>query len=575
MFEIKYLKLNYIDKKISPTVYSFEQINYIYGENNVGKTVMLKSIDFILGKSDFLLEKTDGLDGISSIEAKLNNDEQELLLFRSKDNDYGYKLSESDKEYLIINFDTYKKEITGFINSGNNKYFEEFKDYLEEDLTFRAFSFVNFLDEKGLGNLINIFTRVDSKYYNQKRAGKLMMFIFNYNNVSQLISLMREEKRLKNELAELNTQKETYNFLLQKIMQELKVLQLPVKGNLSLDDMYNSFIQFRNSFNRNAPTDNREDLSVLMKISYRLAEEIKYQENLEKQAQFVIDRNIKTEQLLNAFKTLISVDEKYSSYVEEIEKVLKKQKLSYSVLSVKDYKKTIEALKTQKSKVDKQIMECQQGLSKVSYWDTIKSIGKLEQDFLDIHQIPDMKEIEQKDKRLSEVITEIKEIKQKYDSSLNRQFNKRILALYAQLKKDIRFVQEDFDQDYFSIRFDPLKIMITGQKAKSNNSEEIVGYNPGSMARETTWQVLAYLVMMQILQEKFKELPVMKTLFIDGLNQPYDETQENYPKVCELIKKTAKEIGIQLFIVSTKDCDVFEKGEKIYLTGFNKAHRKQ
>ena len=65
MFEIKYLKLNYIDKKISPTVYSFEQINYIYGENNVGKTVMLKSIDFILGKSDFLLEKTDGLDGVA------------------------------------------------------------------------------------------------------------------------------------------------------------------------------------------------------------------------------------------------------------------------------------------------------------------------------------------------------------------------------------------------------------------------------------------------------------------------------------------------------------------------------
>ena len=187
---------------------------------------------------------------IYSIEAKLQNNEQELLLYRSKDDDYGYKLSENDKDYLIIDQITYKKEITGFIYSGN-KYFEEFKEYLEEDLTFRAFSFVNFLDEKGLGNLTNVFTRIDSNYYHQKRAGKLMMFIFNYSNVSQLIFLMREEKRLKNELAELKTQKETYNFLLQKIRQEFRVLQLSEKENSPIDDMYNTFIQFKNSFKRN------------------------------------------------------------------------------------------------------------------------------------------------------------------------------------------------------------------------------------------------------------------------------------------------------------------------------------
>lgn len=64
MFKIDYLKVNYEDKTIEPSVYEFGDSVYIFGQNNVGKTIMLQVIDYVLGKSDFVLEDRDGLENI-------------------------------------------------------------------------------------------------------------------------------------------------------------------------------------------------------------------------------------------------------------------------------------------------------------------------------------------------------------------------------------------------------------------------------------------------------------------------------------------------------------------------------
>lgn len=91
----------------------------------------------------------------------------------------------------------------------------------------------------------------------------------------------------------------------------------------------------------------------------------------------------------------------------------------------------------------------------------------------------------------------------------------------------------------------------------------------------TTWQILAYLGLFNIIATFFKGLPIMKFMFIDGLNQPFDETESCYPNVCELIKKISISLGVQLFIVSTRNikCDDNEKFIDIS-DGFNKMHNK-
>lgn len=574
MFKICYLKVNYDDKTIAPSVFTFGDSVYIFGPNSVGKTIMLQAIDYALGKSDFVLENKDGLENIYSVEVKLVNDNRTLLLCRSKNNEFGYKYSENDVEYLTVNAEMYKQEITSFLLGKKSKYFDEFKNYIGEDLSFRAFTFINFLDEKGLGNLTNIFPRINN-YYNQKRARKLMTFVFNHKNVSKLIELIKEQDELIKALKKLNEQKATYNYLIDLIRKEFNKLQIPFKIEDPLPVLQQAFDSFSKNFDREANKHRKatNDLSVLLRISCALSEELKYQENLRQQTELLDNRSIKSEKLLAAFKELIMLDEHYSVYVDDIEALIKKQQLSHDILSVKDFDKTIQEIKIKKADIDRQIAICQNGLNKGSYENIIKAIGRIEQAFANISSIPNLEEIIDKEKRLTQIEERISKLRNEFDNTLKEQFDKTMLMFYEELNQ-IKFVADDLKQKKFKILFDPIKVTIYGEKLKDNSEDVSVAYMPGSMARETTWQIIAYLTMFKLFREEFIDLPLMPALFIDGLDQPYDEEKESYSNVYTFIRNKALEIGVQLFVVSTRDGNSIGINDQLHITGFNKTYKR-
>ena len=125
MFKIDYIKLIYENHNIDPTVYSFQGVNYIYGTNNVGKTAMVKVVDFITAKGDFDLKTYEGLDNIEAIEACLVHDNDFLYLRRTKNDIYSYKRSD-DSQYVETSEELYKKEITYFVNRGGNVFLDDF-----------------------------------------------------------------------------------------------------------------------------------------------------------------------------------------------------------------------------------------------------------------------------------------------------------------------------------------------------------------------------------------------------------------------------------------------------------------
>lgn len=574
MFKIDYLKVNYEDKTIEPSVYEFGDSVYIFGQNNVGKTIMLQVIDYVLGKSDFVLEDRDGLENIISLELKLVNDGRTLFICRSKYNDFGYKYSEYDTAYLTVDDKMYKQEITSFISGKDSKYFEEFRNYLEEELSFRSFNFINFLDEKGLGNLINIFPRT-STYYNQKRARKLMTFVFNYKNVSELIELMKEQTELTKTLKTLSEQKATYNYLVELIRREFIELQIPFKTEDSLQLLKESFDSFSKDFYRDNIGKRKasNDLGVLLRISCSLSEELKYQENLRQQTKLLDSRNVKSEKLLTAFRELVLLDEDYAVYVDDIEALIEKQKLSHDILSVKDFEKTISEIKAKKVDIDRQIAACQKGLNKDSYENILKAIGRIEQAFTNISSISDLNEIMVTEERLKQIEEKIKKLRKDFDNTLKTEFDKTMLMFYEELDK-VKFVSEDLNQKNFKILFDPIKIAVCGERLKPDSDDISVAYMPGSMARETTWQIIAYLTMFKLFKEKFNELPLMPVLFIDGLDQPYDEEINSYPNIYNFIRNKALEIGVQLFVVSTRDGKPIGINDQLHITGFNKTYKR-
>lgn len=573
MFKIDYIKLIYLDNSVEPTIYKFKGVNYIYGTNNVGKTALVKVVDFVTAKDDFDIKSYDGLDNIEAIETCLVHDSDTLFLKRTKDNIYSYKKSE-DSQYVETLDDLYKKEITYFINRGENVFLEDFYQYSNEHLTCRAFSFLNFLNEKDLGNISNLFMSADS-YYNQSRIRKLISFLFNYKNIKRITELEKENERLEKDIKEYANNLSKYNYFFKLIQMNMSDLQLDVTD--SLEEMKMSFIKFKRGYLRDSQNSKipKGDLAILMRISCALSEEIKYQKNLLNQSTNLKSRNERAGKLLMAFREILNYDDSYFKYIEKIDAILEKQLQENDILSLKDFTKTIEAIEKKKYKIDQQIKECSNGLNKFEYEEVLKKIGIIEQSFEEISLIRGLQEIKEKEEILSKNKKEIQKLSKEFDNSILDKFNAWINNEYKELK-DVTFSIEDNNLSGFKIKFNPIAVSISGEKlVEKGEKKESLTYNPGSNARMTTWQILAYLGLFNIIATFFKGLPIMKFMFIDGLNQPFDETESCYPNVCELIKKISISLGVQLFIVSTRNikCDDNEKFIDIS-DGFNKMHNK-
>ena len=568
MFKIKRMTVNYsID--IQPSNYEFDDITYIYGKNNVGKTVMIYALDFVLGKSDANLDKKEGLDNISSIELEINDNNDSLFIKRTRNDEYFYKISKEDEYFQVDNI-LYKKEISNFINKGDDKYLIEFYQFNEENLTFRAFTFFNFIDEKGLGNLTNIFTRAKD-YEHQRRARKIMTFIYNYKNVHEIFELSIKEKNLQQQMEIYNEIKIKYNYLYVEILKYFTQLNLETSGDIN--ELYDRFKNYKYGFNRNSQYKHNDDLNELIKASYSLSEELKYQESLETQSQKLISRNKKSEIILNAFQDLIREDMNWKIYLKYIEDLINKNKSVVDVLSVKDYKGTIDLIKNKKRKIDQKIYSISKGINKYSYEQSLQAINILDHLFENINSITEIKEYETIKKELEKVQNKIKDLKKLFDNHLIESFCNIFLQWYSLLNKKVKFVTDDFNNPGFCIDFNPIESSLVGQRYLKNNIDEKYVYNPGSMARETTWQILACLANLKVINDNFKELPFMRVLIIDGINQPFDETPDTYPEVFKLIKQIAKDIGIQLIVVSTIDREKVDKGKQLNISdGFNRAH---
>ena len=123
--------------------YKFSMNSFIYGPNTVGKTALTKALDFILGSSDELFYQ--GLDGIESIEALLSNNNTFLWIKRTIGNEFFYRRT-PDSEYTAVGLETYKKNIGLILNQETNSHFLEiYEKIFDEHVTFRSFSFLNFI----------------------------------------------------------------------------------------------------------------------------------------------------------------------------------------------------------------------------------------------------------------------------------------------------------------------------------------------------------------------------------------------------------------------------------------------
>lgn len=239
--------------------YNFSSHAFVYGANTVGKTAMTKAINYVLGSSDPL--SYQGLDNIDGVEAHLSNDKTDLWIKRTINGRYAYKRT-INSEYTDVSAETYKDNICLITSPEIDHHFTDvYYKVIEEKPSFRSFNFLNFVEEKGLGDLSAVFTMA-KELRHQIRIQKIMNFFFNYQNIEKIYEKEVELEVVESSLRSLQLDYQDYTRMLAQQKQLFTDLQLRYTGNIPKD--LKTFEDFKNSFVRKKKNESKDIVYLSM-----------------------------------------------------------------------------------------------------------------------------------------------------------------------------------------------------------------------------------------------------------------------------------------------------------------------
>lgn len=551
MFKLESLQLNCANNNRKFVEFK-NNTAYIFAPNSKGKTLLCECIDFALGGSEDIFNKP-AMKGVYSIEIIIRaNPADKLYFLRDKDGSFYYKKGD-DSTYRQFNRDLYNEMLTSLLLNGEDSEVIGFNEVFDRQLSHRSMAFLNFLDQKGMGDLKYIFSKANSDKYRWYYKD-IINYIFNYEKIRQIVFLTKE---LKNKILQYNNLKQRIDKFTVKrdlLFAELKILGIQVE---TIEEAKEALFKFEKNYTRPDTTAKEKDLNFLLVASQSLSEEIKVQQCFSEQGKMLVSRQKNIQKLLNFFMTIIKESDELKEYVSPIIDLILEAKTKSDTFSSLDISETIKKLQAEKLKVDQQLYMLQEQLVKLDYKDTEKSIGIAKQMLIDIDSYGEIGNINQLEMEISELKNKIDLLKKSFDTSKQDIVNLSINSSYKSLQDKCTFISEDlikggeivFDAKLTQLYgyLDEEIELINGEKEKHK-----IQYIPGSMARQTIWQILCYLHVMDYTLKTHTGLPLMPLLVLDNISMPFDVNigKNNYAGVYDFIKQFAEDNGIQIILTS-------------------------
>ncbi len=537
--------------------YYFSDTAYVYGHNDVGKTALTKVIDFVLGCSEPLSHA--GLDNIDAVGAYIINEKTQLWVKRTVHGEYYYKRT-VESGYTLVSVDTYKGVICGLITDKlDDRVIKVYQRVFEEAPTYRSFTFLNFVDEIGQGDLGAIFTR-GKEIRHLVRIRNIMDFFFNYENVEKLYERRTELDSVESELKQYNDKMSQYTRSINGISKLFTDLGLQYSDDMAKN--YEVFKRFQDSFSR---TDSRpnDDLVYLIRASHSLSEEIKLYSYLKNQSKEAGSRKARSERLLTTLQSIIAENSDYEEDIRSITAAIEDIQKDQLILSLVDYEASISKIVEQKKEIDARVALLRSQATELDYDKTLKLIALLEEHFHIINSMGDITRGTMLAERAKVLRKEIKDLKNSYSQKGIKAFNSRLTEMYLEnCVKNVPYLNDDRKKEEFSLSFDPFSQVLV---AKHKNGDVFESYTPGSMARHNHLQLLVYLCMLEYLHKNFENFIYLPVLIIDSADQAMENQsfEEIYPSLVEV----AKNVGVQMVFISKYKPNSVRTEDLVDITG--------
>ena len=575
MFKIDNLVL--YDFENQSYTYNFsEGINYFIGSNNTGKTEFYKFIDFMLG-SGMNIRNYDWYRGcLQKATMKLTVNGKCYWLTRTEQPEENYLKMDGDVETESIGLAEYKEKLNE-IFAYDEISLRRLREFVEENMSYRAFTMFNFLGEKGQGLTRDFLDKCRDIRYSVKLA-PILNYIFN-DNIERIAEIKTEIEGLKERIRELEVKNDSFNFAQRQINNNL----LKINSNAVFNGHNGEEIQKELSkimkMDAEQPKRLRRSVSELEVIYSNLSEQIKIYDNTIKNYQQNEKENENRRLLLSNLHTLLE-DEPSMEYlihpladlIDELEGSIAFGKYIISDETIKELKKQREQVASEMKKQDSKF-KC------YSLEEKSKAIALI-QAYLQ-EGVKDVSvELNECKRALRQLKNELQELQNSDNSKKIENYSKLVTGLYESGKNNSEIIKTDFGRDSFRITYLKRGNILQPIEESSHKDRENANLYLGSMARHTLIQLSGYLAFMNILI-KGNKCPIVPILVIDHLSKPFsDDNKKAVGKILEKFYENVPKNDVQIFMFDDKEPallgikpDYLEQLRTVNKTGFNPFYR--
>lgn len=546
MFKISMLKI--YDLEDEPYEYVFQEgLNYFSGGNNTGKTVFYNFLDYMFGGDQDISSAPwfKGTFGKAEMHFCYNGIGYVVVRTISKEiNFFGYA---SDEMLEPVNSEVYKERLMS-VFTPNEELLKEIRSFVEEDLTYRAFTLFNFLGETRQGILNNFFDKCDQIKYSVKLQ-PILNFIFN-RNLEKIFQLKKELQELQETIKVSEEKQQRFEFICKNVNQKLAQLDLKIHytGHNAVD-VKKELTKIKKM--EDTDRGKRTNIAILETVYNNLREQIRVYENSIDDAKQFEKQSINQRKLIEHLKNLVENNQNYEYLLNPILKLTEEleQSISFSKYVQKD--ETIDVLRKQLKQVKIKIRDNDSRFRCYSVDEKTKLISVIEE-YLDANVVYDEEELKNKKKRVREIKEELKYLQNADDIVKVEYIGKLMTEIYSFAGSCSDVVSKDISKKGFGIKYYKNGNIIQPTIA---NDEKEENYYTGSMARHTLMQLAGYLGFMKVLLEENK-YPIIPILVLDHISKPFDK--ENGEAVGKLFEKAFELIGKENLQVFLFDDEAYE-----------------
>ena len=575
MFKIDNLVL--YDFENQSYTYNFsEGINYFIGSNNTGKTEFYKFIDFMLG-SGMNIRNYDWYRGcLQKATMKLTVNGTCYWLTRTEQPEENYLKMDGDVETESIGLAEYKEKLNE-IFAYDEISLRRLREFVEENMSYRAFTMFNFLGEKGQGLTRDFLDKCRDIRYSVKLA-PILNYIFN-DNIERIAEIKTEIEGLKERIRELEVKNDSFNFAQRQINNNL----LKINSNAVFNGHNGEEIQKELSkimkMDAEQPKRLRRSVSELEVIYSNLSEQIKIYDNTIKNYQQNEKENENRRLLLSNLHTLLEDEPSMEYLIHPLAELIDELEgsIAFGKYIISD--ETIKELKKQREQVASEMKKQDSKFKCYSLEEKSKAIALI-QAYLQ-EGVKDVSvELNECKRALRQLKNELQELQNSDNSKKIENYSKLVTGLYESGKNNSEIIKTDFGRDSFRITYLKRGNILQPIEESSHKDRENANLYLGSMARHTLIQLSGYLAFMNILI-KGNKCPIVPILVIDHLSKPFsDDNKKAVGKILEKFYENVPKNDVQIFMFDDKEPallgikpDYLEQLRTVNKTGFNPFYR--